>query len=421
MRVEHLEGGYSVCFESHTADADLAGLFRGLPDDRCQLPRWGYVLRGQGRLPVRRPRGDLRRRRRLLRAAGPHAGPLRGRGDRRVQPHGRAGRDDRRRLENLRSAPAESRALSTVARLDAASLRTVTTLALPSGFATVVAASPRFVTQGAVELPATRPRRVPPDSPTATPLELAVHVTRRGMRIERSERPRRGPPGTRSRPAMTGPTRRRRCGWATRACAAPGSARACASSTWPPAAAPSSIPAARLGARVLATDLSPAMLERLERRARDEGLSIETRVMDGHALELDDDSFDIAGSQFGVMLFPDMPKGIARAGARHQARRPRADERVRRPARDRVPRLLRGARSRPSSRRSTARRWIRSRCRSSSQDPERLRQELAAAGLRDVEVETDHRDAPSSGPASTSGTGWCTATRSWTRSSASWD
>ena len=32
--------------------------------------------------------------------------------------------------------------------------------------------------------------------------------------------------------------------------------------------------------------------------------------MDGHALELDDDSFDLAGSQFGVMLFPDMPKGI---------------------------------------------------------------------------------------------------------------
>ena len=33
--------------------------------------------------------------------------------------------------------------------------------------------------------------------------------------------------------------------------------------------------------------------------------------MDGHALELDDDSFDMAGSQFGVMLFPDMPKGIS--------------------------------------------------------------------------------------------------------------
>jgi hypothetical protein len=47
VRVEHLEGGYSVCFESHTADADLAGLFRGLTDDRCQLPRWGYVLQGK--------------------------------------------------------------------------------------------------------------------------------------------------------------------------------------------------------------------------------------------------------------------------------------------------------------------------------------------------------------------------------------
>jgi ubiquinone/menaquinone biosynthesis C-methylase UbiE len=72
-----------------------------------------------------------------------------------------------------------------------------------------------------------------------------------------------------------------------------------------------SIPAARLGARVLATDLSAAMLELLERRARDEGLSIETRVMDGHRLELEDASFDLTGSQFGVMLFPDMAKGIA--------------------------------------------------------------------------------------------------------------
>lgn len=72
-----------------------------------------------------------------------------------------------------------------------------------------------------------------------------------------------------------------------------------------------SLPAARLGAQVLATDLAPKMLELLERRARDEGLRVQTRVMDGHALELDDDSFDIAGSQFGVMLFPDMPKAIA--------------------------------------------------------------------------------------------------------------
>ncbi|MCH7567258.1 MAG: class I SAM-dependent methyltransferase [Nitrospirae bacterium] len=72
-----------------------------------------------------------------------------------------------------------------------------------------------------------------------------------------------------------------------------------------------SIPAARLGAQVLATDQSPVMLELLQGRARKDGLNIETRVMDGHALELDDNSFDMAGSQFGVMLFPDMPKGIS--------------------------------------------------------------------------------------------------------------
>ena len=46
IHTEDLDGGYSVCFESHTADADVAGWFRGLPDDRCQVPRWGYVLAG---------------------------------------------------------------------------------------------------------------------------------------------------------------------------------------------------------------------------------------------------------------------------------------------------------------------------------------------------------------------------------------
>lgn len=47
VQLEHLDGGYSVCFESHTADADLAALFRGLPGDRCQIPRWGYVIKGK--------------------------------------------------------------------------------------------------------------------------------------------------------------------------------------------------------------------------------------------------------------------------------------------------------------------------------------------------------------------------------------
>jgi ubiquinone/menaquinone biosynthesis C-methylase UbiE len=72
-----------------------------------------------------------------------------------------------------------------------------------------------------------------------------------------------------------------------------------------------SIPAARLGAKVLATDLSSVMLDLLDDRARNEGLTIETQVMDGHALDLEDNTFDVAGSQFGVMLFPDMPRGIS--------------------------------------------------------------------------------------------------------------
>lgn len=72
-----------------------------------------------------------------------------------------------------------------------------------------------------------------------------------------------------------------------------------------------SLPAARLGARVLATDISPKMIERLLARAREEGLDVEARVMDGHDLELEDATFDITGSQFGVMLFPDPPRALA--------------------------------------------------------------------------------------------------------------
>jgi ubiquinone/menaquinone biosynthesis C-methylase UbiE len=72
-----------------------------------------------------------------------------------------------------------------------------------------------------------------------------------------------------------------------------------------------SLPAARLGAEVLATDLSPRMIERLLARARAEGLdNLEARVMDGHALGLEDDTFDVSGSQFGVMLFPDLPRAL---------------------------------------------------------------------------------------------------------------
>ena len=72
-----------------------------------------------------------------------------------------------------------------------------------------------------------------------------------------------------------------------------------------------SIPAARLGAEVVAIDQSPMMLELLARRAHQEGHRIDTRIMDGQSLEFEDNRFDCAGSQFGVMLFPDMPQGIS--------------------------------------------------------------------------------------------------------------
>jgi hypothetical protein len=39
--------GYVIGYETFTADADPAELFRGLPDDRCQCPHWGVVLRGE--------------------------------------------------------------------------------------------------------------------------------------------------------------------------------------------------------------------------------------------------------------------------------------------------------------------------------------------------------------------------------------
>lgn len=72
-----------------------------------------------------------------------------------------------------------------------------------------------------------------------------------------------------------------------------------------------SLPAARIGAKVLATDWSPAMIERFEARVREEGLpDAEGRVMDAHDLKIEDDTFDVSGSQFGVMLVPDQPLAL---------------------------------------------------------------------------------------------------------------
>jgi ubiquinone/menaquinone biosynthesis C-methylase UbiE len=72
-----------------------------------------------------------------------------------------------------------------------------------------------------------------------------------------------------------------------------------------------SLPAARLGAKVLATDWSPAMIERFEARVRAERLpNAVGRVMDAHDLNIEDDTFDVTGSQFGVVLGQDLPLAL---------------------------------------------------------------------------------------------------------------
>ena len=70
--------------------------------------------------------------------------------------------------------------------------------------------------------------------------------------------------------------------------------------------------AAEESARVDAIDFAPAMIERLERRVRERGAeNVVARVGDGQALPYADESFDSAFSMFGLMFFPDRAKGFA--------------------------------------------------------------------------------------------------------------
>lgn len=56
-QVEQIEGQFEgrfeqlddtmIGFETYYEEADVAPLFVGLPDDACQSPHWGYVLRGK--------------------------------------------------------------------------------------------------------------------------------------------------------------------------------------------------------------------------------------------------------------------------------------------------------------------------------------------------------------------------------------
>ncbi|QDU62617.1 Demethylmenaquinone methyltransferase [Planctomycetes bacterium Pan216] len=75
---------------------------------------------------------------------------------------------------------------------------------------------------------------------------------------------------------------------------------------------PLSFAAAKQGADVMAVDWSADMIAYLVNQAETNGLdNISAKVMDGQALELPDESFDVACSVFGVFLFPDFRKGLA--------------------------------------------------------------------------------------------------------------
>src|SRR5512135_1514612 len=48
--------GYHVGFMMVREDVDSAPLLRGLPDDRCPCPHWGYMI--SGKVTFRYPAGD---------------------------------------------------------------------------------------------------------------------------------------------------------------------------------------------------------------------------------------------------------------------------------------------------------------------------------------------------------------------------
>ena len=45
-RYEDVEG-YRINFTTFHQDIDGTPLLKGLPDDRCQCPHWGYVIKGR--------------------------------------------------------------------------------------------------------------------------------------------------------------------------------------------------------------------------------------------------------------------------------------------------------------------------------------------------------------------------------------
>ena len=64
------------------------------------------------------------------------------------------------------------------------------------------------------------------------------------------------------------------------------------------------VAAARRGAKVIASDLTPELIEEGKKRTANEGLDIEWREADAEELPFEDDQFDFVTSCFGAMFAP---------------------------------------------------------------------------------------------------------------------
>jgi ubiquinone/menaquinone biosynthesis C-methylase UbiE len=63
---------------------------------------------------------------------------------------------------------------------------------------------------------------------------------------------------------------------------------------------------------VLATDISPKILDFAEQNARSRGYTnVRTRVMDGESLDVESATFDAVRSRVGLIYFPDQQKALA--------------------------------------------------------------------------------------------------------------
>jgi hypothetical protein len=46
------QGGMTIAFERLSAGVETAPLYKGLPDDACQSPHWGYLIEGRLRVQL---------------------------------------------------------------------------------------------------------------------------------------------------------------------------------------------------------------------------------------------------------------------------------------------------------------------------------------------------------------------------------